>query len=224
MSDREIDSVDEPGRGALSDKMLDTIRASILRGKLHFGQHLSQSGLAEQHAVSKVPVREALKQLHAEGLVDHDRNRGYFVARPSREEALQLYRMRRWLEADLLRTARWPDAEELARLRGLEAQVARPITSDSYDEWIAALTEMRFRIFDLSSEKIILREARRLWNLTDRFRALLPASASPTGESRLIDALEVRDRDSLLNGYREDRDRIETLVAEALEDFSDGWL
>jgi DNA-binding GntR family transcriptional regulator len=203
--------------------MVDTIRSAILRGMLHPGEHLSQNRLAEQHSVSKVPVREALNRLSAEGLVQHDRNRGYFVARPSRSEARQLYRLRRWLESELLRTARWPDEKELANLRKLRDVVLSPVGENKREEWMAAVAEMRFLIFDLSSEKTLLREARRLWMLTDRFRALLPADKSLSGERVLIDALAARDRELLLKAYGEDRQRIEGLLEDALDSLPGLW-
>lgn len=209
---------------ALSEKMLETIRNAILRGTLYPGEHLSQSNLAERHSVSKVPVREALKQLHTEGLLTHDRNRGYFVSRPSREEARQLYRMRRWLEAELLRTARWPDETELRTLHELQAVIEQPIAHDNREAWLDALSRLRFTIFGLSTEKTVLREAHRLWVLTDRFRALLPAHASPSGERALVDALAARDRDRLLKAHADDRDRIEALLEEALEQLPSSYL
>lgn len=202
---------------ALSDRMIGMIRNAILRGTLYPGEHLSQSSLADQHSISKVPVREALKQLHAEGLLTHNRNRGYFVSRPSREEARQLYRMRRWLEEELLRTARWPGEKALRQLYAAQAEVEEPITPDTREAWLVALSKLRFMIFDLSTEKTVLREAHRLWMLTDRFRALLPPAASRSGERVLIDALAARDRDWLLTAYNDDRDRIEALLTDALD-------
>ena len=212
------------GTGALSDQMVEKVRRAILRGMLYPGEHLSQSRLAEDFAVSKVPVREALKQLHAEGLLQHDRNRGYFVARPSRSEARQLYRMRRWLESELLRGARWPDAAELASLRELLAIVAEPLTAANREEWTDALARMRFMIFDLSPDKILLREARRLWTLTDRFRALLPSEQSASGEVSLVEAFARQDREGLLAAYDADRRRIESLLEETLDSLPAFWI
>lgn len=214
----------KPAAAALSDKMINTLRTAIQRGRLHPGEHLSQNRIADEHLVSKVPVREALKQLHAEGLLQYDRNRGYFVAKPSRGEARQLYRLRRWIEADLLRTARWPDESELAQLRALQAIVSQPIPADNAEGWMDALAQMRFMIFDLSSEKILLREARRLWSLTDRFRALLPSEKSPSGEGALINALALQDRELVLRLYDEDRARIEALLEEALDALPAYWM
>lgn len=209
--------------GALSDRMVELIRKAILRGLLQPGEHLSQTRLAEEYAVSKVPVREALKQLDAEGLLQHDRNRGYFVASVSRTEALQLYKLRRWLEQELLRSAHWPEKQELAEMRACFATVEKPLHGTDREQWMEALSHLRFQIFNLSPEKTLLREAMRLWTLTDRFRALLPADKSASAEGALLDALKKRDRDALLAAHDADRTRIETLVEEALENLPSYW-
>jgi len=209
--------------GALSDQLVEKVRRAILRGMLHPGEHLSQTKLAEDYLVSKVPVREALKQLHAEGLLQHDRNRGYFVARTSRSEARQLYRLRRWLESELLRTANWPDEGQLAKLRDLLEIVSKPLPTSDRERWMDALGKMRFMIFDLSPDKYLLREARRLWNLTDRFRALLPPDKSASGERALIEAIAARDRKQLLAAYDADRTRIESVLEETLESLPGLW-
>lgn len=202
---------------ARSEQVIALLRKAILRGSLQPGEHLSQTQLALDYAISKVPVREALKQLAAEGLLSHDRNRGYFVARLSADEAHQLYRMRRWMESELLASARWPSDAELRRLRALLAEVSVPLTPDNREKWLDALARTRFLIFDLSPQKVLLREAMRLWTLTDRFRALLPADKSPTGETALVEALASRDREQLLSAHRRDRDRIEQLLDDALD-------
>jgi DNA-binding GntR family transcriptional regulator len=203
--------------------MAGRIRKAILRGHYHPGQHLSQIRLAEEYDVSKVPIREALKQLDAEGLLLHDHNRGYFVARVSRDEARQLYRMRRWLESELLRSVRWPDSAETVALRAQLAVISVPIERGMRDNWLEALSTLRQMIFELSPEHILLREAMRLWTLTDRFRALLPDSKAATGEGALVDALERQDRVALLAAHDADRTRIELLLDEVLDALPNYW-
>lgn len=206
-----------PRESTLSDQLVDSIRRAILRGVIQPGAHLTQSGLAEKYSISKVPVREALKQLNAEGLLLHDHNRGYFVARVSRAEARQLYKLRRWLEVELLRSARWPTPAELALLRGYFDTISKPLEQGQRESWLEALTAARTLVFSLSPEKILLREAMRLWTLTDRFRSLFPETQAPTGERAMYDALVARDRDALLAAHSADRDRIENLLEEVFD-------
>lgn len=198
-----------------STSTADELRRHILRGILLPGEHLGQAELALRFKTSKVPVREALKQLHAKGLLDHDHNRGYFVTRLSFEEGIQLYRMRRWVEYELLRGIRWPDEAEIARMRCLLARLTKPRNPQERETWFLTLEELRHLTFSLTKYKVLLSEAFRLWALTDRYRALLPTERSPDQEQNLIDALEARNRKALLDAYMSERKRVETSLAEA---------
>jgi DNA-binding GntR family transcriptional regulator len=75
----------------------DLIRSSILVGRLASGTRLVQSDLAAMMGVSVTPVREALRELVSEGLVDFDAFRGAVVHTPSDAEMRDLYELRRAL-------------------------------------------------------------------------------------------------------------------------------
>ena len=196
------------------------IRTMIAKGALSPGVHLGQSELAAEFSASRVPVREALKLLAAEGIVVHDPNRGFFVAKLSSDEARQLYRVRQLLESEVLRTVEWPSAERLAVLKHeVEASEEFRAAGD-LSEWARHHRAFREAVFSLSPERFIVREALRLWSLADRYRSLLVAtqhpSLRPKGDStdrHLLTALEKQDRARLLRVFEEDRGQIaETLT------------
>ncbi len=83
----------------------DALRTDILHGRLQAGQPLRQDEIAVRFGVSKIPVREALVQLKAEGLVDFYPNRGAFVSELSAAEAEEIYIMRIALEKEILARA-----------------------------------------------------------------------------------------------------------------------
>jgi len=88
-----------------NESIADSLRADILRGKLKGGQALKQDEIAAQFGISKIPVREALIQLKAEGLVNFYPNRGAFVSELSAVEADEIYVMRIALETAALARA-----------------------------------------------------------------------------------------------------------------------
>ena len=90
---------------ASNQTIADALRADILRGKLQGGQPLKQDEIAARFGVSKIPVREALVQLKAEGLVSFYPNRGAFVSELSAAEADEIYVMRIALEKEILARA-----------------------------------------------------------------------------------------------------------------------
>jgi DNA-binding GntR family transcriptional regulator len=204
---------------ALPDVTADKLRAMIVRGTIAPGTHLGQSELTRRFGMSKVPIREALKLLATEGLLRHDRNRGFFVAELDVDEAVQLYKLRRWLEAELLRTTRWPNRAEIAAFRKRFRRLEEERSREHRANWATDLADLRYDIFDLSPQKLLLREARRLWSLTDRYRALFPRERS-SPELALVEALAERDRDELLRVYHHERDRVEELLRQSFEDIS----
>jgi DNA-binding GntR family transcriptional regulator len=94
-----------PVRLAANQSIADSLRADILRGKLPSGQALKQDEIGAQFGVSKIPVREALIQLKAEGLVNFYPNRGAFVSELSAAEVDEIYLMRIALETAVLARA-----------------------------------------------------------------------------------------------------------------------
>lgn len=112
-----------PDRASLGDSIANSLREAIVSGVISSGHQLKQAALSVDYSVSPAPVREALRQLESEGLVEHYPNRGVFVTDVLEEEALNLLFPIRLLIEDyaLQRTS-----EQLNRelVRQLEAQIA----------------------------------------------------------------------------------------------------
>lgn len=83
----------------LAEQTAEAIRSRILGGTFTSGERLVETRLAKQLQVSRGPVREALKQLAAEGLVREEPRRGTFVAAPTENDARDLYDLRTAIEA-----------------------------------------------------------------------------------------------------------------------------
>jgi DNA-binding GntR family transcriptional regulator len=93
-------------RGATTpDLIADTLRDEILRGAVAPGQALRQEELADRFGVSRLPVRDALLRLEAQGLVHVYPNRGAFVIALSADEVQEIYDLRILLEGDLIERA-----------------------------------------------------------------------------------------------------------------------
>ena len=90
-------------RQTLATMTVDSLRESILRGRYPEGQPLRQDAIAEQLGVSRIPVREALRQLESEGLVTFSPHKGAVVSTLSVGEIEELFELRAIIEADLVR-------------------------------------------------------------------------------------------------------------------------
>ena len=85
--------------------IVESLRRAIIEGLLSPGEILRQDNLAKHFAVSRIPVREALRQLESEGWIEAERNRGARVTGVSAAEVREIYEIRAVLEATALRAA-----------------------------------------------------------------------------------------------------------------------
>jgi DNA-binding GntR family transcriptional regulator len=83
----------------LAEQTVELIRNRILSGDFVSGERLVETRLAADLGISRGPIREALKQLAAEGLVREEPRRGTFVTEPTLDDVRDLYDLRVALEA-----------------------------------------------------------------------------------------------------------------------------
>ncbi len=116
--------------GSIQARVIAEMRRRITTGEAASGALLSELALAEEFGVSRTPVREALKQLQTEGLVEVRPRVGTFVAAPSRREITELFQMKELLEGAaarlLAQRGRVPEIDRLEdNLRNADDAVRR---------------------------------------------------------------------------------------------------
>lgn len=186
------------GTGAASARVADYLRAAILEGRIAPGERIRQEDVAARFGASRLPVREALRMLEAEGLTEHEANKGARVPRLSRHEVDVIYQMRERLEP-LALTESIPhlgDAE-IERLEEVQARIEENTDMAAFlalDREFHLLTYTGCRIDPLTSM------VTRLWNSTQHYRRAFMALSGPSrmwvvnAEHRLLlDAIERRD-------------------------------
>jgi DNA-binding GntR family transcriptional regulator len=87
----------ERGDG-LSRQVTVALRQAIVTGALQPGERLTEDGIAEEHGVSRIPVREAFRALEVEGFVTIEPFSGTFVSRLSDRDAADLLEVRQAIE------------------------------------------------------------------------------------------------------------------------------
>lgn len=114
----------------LSAAILEQLRTAILSGVHPAGTQLRQDALADAYGVSRIPVREALFQLEAEGLVRITPQKGAIVSELSVAEINDVFELRAILEPRLLRhSLRQFTAEDLALLEAIHARFSAAVTA-----------------------------------------------------------------------------------------------
>lgn len=89
----------------LSERIRHSLEEDILSGRLKPGTHLNEMALVDQFRASRTPIREAIRQLVAQGLVQVVPRKGAFVARVSLQTLLELFELMTELEATCARLA-----------------------------------------------------------------------------------------------------------------------
>jgi DNA-binding GntR family transcriptional regulator len=112
----------------LADEIAFRLQAAVLDGEYAPGTHLNQDDLCARFGVSRTPVREALRKLQAQHLVELVPNKGATVRVPTRKDLAEVYAVRAELEGYACQiAARRMTPEAIANLRRLQAAVAEQI-------------------------------------------------------------------------------------------------
>ncbi len=148
----------------------EVLREAILRGILTAGQQLRQDEIARELGVSHIPVREALRQLEAEGLVRLRPYRGFEVSELSPEEVEELYEIRIPLECQALRLA-MPHLTEEDLRRAEEILDAIDAEADP-SAWSQLNTEFHAVLYAPSRRQRLLNLIRTLRTNVDRYLRL----------------------------------------------------
>ncbi|QEI04981.1 GntR family transcriptional regulator [Pigmentiphaga aceris] len=122
-----------PGHVLSADAVTLALRDLILSGELGIGVQLKQEALAKRFGVSRIPVREALKRLQAEGLVAHTPHQGSIVASLSVDELIETLDIRIGLETRALKLA--IPLMKTADHKAARAIMAKYDASDSPLDW-----------------------------------------------------------------------------------------
>jgi DNA-binding GntR family transcriptional regulator len=181
------------------------LRSAILNGEIKPGEWLRQERLAQEYQVSQMPVREALKELTAEGLLEHVPYRGVRVVEFSPEDISDLYACRSVMEGLAARAAAAViTSEELAQLRDMQTQMKAHLQPHVLPDYNDLNRRFHKLIFSASRRTYLTRTLNQLW---DAFPSMLWGNFARTAgqplpqrdqadideHEALIEALERRD-------------------------------
>jgi DNA-binding GntR family transcriptional regulator len=177
------------------------IRDLILSGEIPPGARLAQVELAEKFGVSRTPVREALRRLAGEGLVEGYSNRGFRVVDLGLEEVMRRLEVRAILEPGIARLAAKRRAEE--DLKNLERAITREERAKNGVAAHDASREFHILLARATGNVEMVRAIESLWLVEVGRRLLTRRSAAMSGW-RSDDIREHREILSAVSEKRED--------------------
>lgn len=179
------------------DIVVEVVRKAILSGELEPGERLTQNELAERLNVSPTPVREALRQLEAEGILDHSPHKGVRVAEVNLEDVREIYLIRSVLEPLATREA-IPnfDHTDIQRIRTLQNQIDTCLEKEKLKKLRKPNYQLHMLIYEAAGMPELYRIIQNLWTKFpwDTLH-VLPGRASVSGEEhrQIIEAIEAGD-------------------------------
>jgi DNA-binding GntR family transcriptional regulator len=162
----------------------EELRRRILAGELTQGQSISQEQLAAELGVSTTPLREALRRLDAEGLVNLDAHRDARVTRLNAEEARSLFEIREKLD---------PLAAKLAATRRTDADIAtiesalkdlEPLSASTGFESLLVHRAFHRSVYTASHNPLLMSLLEGLWDKADRYRQIGLQSKPDSADDR----------------------------------------
>lgn len=165
---------------------LEAIRERILRGDYAEGDPLRQDALATELGVSRIPVREALRQLETEGLVTISPHAGSVVSTLSLGEIKELFEIRSIIEGDLLRRA-VPETgpDDLDRAEEILERYEAALAARDVAAWGALNWRFHSSLYAPAARPLTLGIVQNLHAHSDRYLRMQMALAH--GESRAKD-------------------------------------
>lgn len=193
----------EPGASAATG-VADAVRAMIVAGELGPGDRLGEADLARRLDVSRTPVREALRQLAADGLVEHEPNKGARVVELRDDELEHVFELRATVEGTAaMRAAATITDRELDELAELADQIALhglPGPTRDLDRVYGCNARFHLLLAEASRSSTIAGNVRQLFHTTATVRTYRGFDEAAVRRSvahhhEIIAALRMRDGD-----------------------------
>lgn len=157
-------------RQSLPDAIADGLRERILSGELAEGATIRQEALAKEYGVSRMPIREALKRLDDEGLVQLSNNRGTSVTKHSLHEIGEIFDLRILIEVDLFgRSIPKMTDEDFAHCRKLLDAMETSYDADDVANWGRLNYEYHSALYFAAGRKLTNALLRKACLQSDRY-------------------------------------------------------
>jgi DNA-binding GntR family transcriptional regulator len=188
----------------LRDVIFDTLREAIIVGELKPGERLMEVQLAQKMGVSRTPVREAIRKLELEGLVEMLPRKGAHIADLSVKDIMDVLEVRATLDglASSLSASRITD-EEIKELKHVQSQFVNYVEKENLQGSIKKDVEFHDIIYRSSRNDKLIQISNNLREQIQRFRVIYIKDYSSTRElikehNEIIDAITTRDPEAAM--------------------------
>ena len=207
----------------LREVIFDTLREAIIVGELKPGERLMEVQLADKMGVSRTPVREAIRKLELEGLVEMLPRKGAHVADLSVKDIMDVLEVRSTLDglASSLSASRITE-DEVKELKHIQGQFVTCVEKNNLQGSIKKDVEFHDIIYRSSRNDKLMQITNNLREQIHRFRVIYIKDYSSTRElikehAEIFDAIAGRDPDSALRAAQKHIKNQEDTIIKALK-------
>lgn len=203
----------------LRDVIFNTIREAIIAGELKPGERLMEVQLAEKMGVSRTPVREAIRKLELEGMVEMIPRKGAHVAEVSVKDIMDVLEVRASLDGlatSLAATRITP--EEIKELKHVYTQFVANVEKDNVSGTIKKDVEFHDVIYRASRNEKLMQISNNLKEQVQRFRVIYLKGFGSTRDvirehEQIIEAITTNNSDMALKiAYEHIKKQEETII------------
>lgn len=188
------------------DQALERLRSAIIAGHFAPGERLIERDLCERMGVSRTSIREVLRHLEAEQLIQVEPRRGPIVTRVTRKQIAEIYEVRALLESTLVRRfAKQAADEEIAALRGIYEELGLARNAGDVARIVVLTKRFTEYMMEVVDHELISDVLQKLIARISVVRVLAIAVPGRLEESArelaiVMDAIERRDGDRAAQG------------------------
>jgi DNA-binding GntR family transcriptional regulator len=153
---------------ALSQQIANTLKEEILSGKYPPGIRIGQEAIAEQFGASRSPVREALRILEADGLINLVAHTGAWISHLSLTECEEMYQLRERIEPLLLRLS-IPNLTSSV-IEELQELITQMESTNDVEKFLKLDRQFHLLTYSRAETVLVGEMVNRLWNTTQHYR------------------------------------------------------
>jgi DNA-binding GntR family transcriptional regulator len=206
----------------LRELTVERLRDAILNFQFEAGERLVERSLCEKLGVSRTVVREALRHLEAEGLVETLPQQGPAVAKPDISDAAQVYEIRALLEAEAARTAaQMADSSDIARLTAANTAIQAAFAEGTTRDVLKATTDFYELLFTIAGKSVAWQLVQGLNARINYLRAMTISRPNRAADAnaemtRIIEAIARRDGKAAAKASFDHIEKVKRLAMAAL--------
>lgn len=197
----------------ISDQIHSKLLDLILTGKLTPGERLIARHIAEEMNVSPMPVRDALNRLAANGFVNLEANRSYYVNALSKNDLIEITELRMILEPlAAVNASRRVSDQEIESIRIMAARFQRAVDHSARGTYVKRNRDFHFQLYNSTKNQKWVDILNQLWNMLSPYEYLLSQKSRSydfkkggyTNHREIVSALRQKDNEALEYWIKQD--------------------